>query len=256
MNFKPLRIGILLIIFAYVSVDTLWSNQRATDWKHSLRVVIYPINADGSDASSEYIAQLQESNYDDLNDTLVRLGKHFDKDFSIPLSIKLAPEIKTRPPQLPTNRSGLNVLWWSIKLRYWSWVEDNYQGAKPQIKSYALFYDPEQHSVLKHSTGLKKAKIAINHLFANKRYDGQNNVVIMHELFHTLGASDKYDLETGLPRYPDGYAEPERKPRHPQTKAEIMGGQIAISNTTTEMPASLSDIVIGIKTAQEIGWIK
>ena len=231
------------------------SNQRATDWKRSLRVVIYPINADGSDASAEYITQLEESSYESINDTLIKLGQNYAKDFSNPVSIKLAPEIKSLPPKLPVNRSGLNVLWWSIKLRYWAWKEDNYQGAKPQIRSYALFYDPEQHKALKHSTGLQKAKIAINHLFANDKYDGQNNVVIMHELFHTLGASDKYDLQSGLPIYPDGYAEPSLEPLHPQNLAEIMGGQIAVSLTEIKMPDSLAKVVIGRKTATEIGWI-
>ena len=256
MNFKTIRVSILLLILAYVGFDTFWSNQRATDWKRSLRVVIYPINADGSDVSAEYIAQLEESNYEVINDTLVKLSQNYARDFSIPVSIKLAPEIKSLPPKLPANRSGLDVLWWSMKLRYWAWKEDNYQGAKPQIRSYALFYDPEQHKALKHSTGLKKAKIAINHLFANNKYNGQNNVVIMHELFHTLGATDKYDLQSGLPIYPDGYAEPSLEPLHPQTLAEIMGGQIAVSQTEIEMPGSLAKVVIGRKTATEIGWIE
>ena len=255
MNFKKLRIGILLLILAYVGFDTLWSNQRATDWKRSLRVVIYPINADGSNASAKYISRLEESNFEPINDSLIKLGQDYGKDFSIPVSIKLAPEIKILPPKLPTNRSGLSVLWWSIKLRYWAWKEDNYRGAKPQIRSYALFYDPEQHTALKHSTGLKKAKIAINHLFANNKYNGQNNVVIMHELFHTLGATDKYDLQSGLPIHPDGYAEPMREPLYPQILAEIMGGQIAVSQSETTMPESLKKVVIGRKTAKEIGWL-
>jgi len=255
MNFKTIRITILLLILAYIGFDTFLSDQRATDWKRSLRVVIYPINADGSEASADYIAQLEESNYEVINDTLVELGKNFNKDFSIPVSIKLAPEIKSIPPKLPDNRSMLNVMWWSIKLRYWAWNEDNYQGIKPQIRSYALFYDPEDHKALKHSTGLKKAKIAINHLFADKKYNGQNNVVIMHELFHTLGATDKYDLHSGLPIYPEGYAEPSREPLHPQALAEIMGGQIAVSQSEIKMPDSLAKVVIGTKTAKEIGWI-
>ncbi|MEB8432106.1 hypothetical protein OO007_07690 [Cocleimonas sp. KMM 6892] len=255
MNFKTIRITILVLILAYVGFDTFWSNQRATDWKRSLRVVIYPINADGSDAASDYISQLDESIYDVINDRLVKLGQNYGKDFSIPVSIKLAPQISSQPPKLPETRSSLSVIWWSIKLRYWAWKEDNYLGAKPQIRSYALFYDPKTHKALKHSTGLKKAKIAINHLFADKQYNGQNNVVIMHELFHTLGATDKYDLQSGIPVYPEGYADPKQNPLHPQTLAEIMGGQIALSQTEFTMPDSLAKVVIGNKTAKEIGWI-
>ena len=33
---------------------------------------------------------------------------------------------------------------------------------------------------------------------------GPNNVVIAHELLHTVGATDKYDPVTDAPRIPDG----------------------------------------------------
>lgn len=255
MNFKTIRISLLLLILAYVGFDTFWSNARATDWKRSLRVVIYPINADGSEAADKYISQLDESQFDAINQLLEQESVKYGREISSPVRINLAPELKSLPPKIPFKRSGLDVLWWSIKFRYWAWKEDNYKGSKPQIRSYALFYDPAQNKVLKHSTGLKKAKLAINHLFAGTKYAKQNNVVVLHELFHTLGASDKYDLQSGLPYYPVGYAEPKRKPLFPQTKAEIMGGQIALSENTAKIPPSLNKVIIGPETAKEIGWV-
>ena len=83
----------------------------------------------------------------------------------------------------------------------------------------------------------------------------QNNMVMLHELLHTLGATDKYDLRTDQPLYPDGYAQPELQPRLPQKKAEIMAGRIPLSEHHAEMPERLADVVIGPKTAREIGWI-
>jgi hypothetical protein len=83
---------------------------------------------------------------------------------------------------------------------------------------------------------------------------GSNDVVIAHELLHTLGATDKYDLATGLPSHPAGYAEPERAPLHPQSHAELMGGRIPLSGSRAETPESLRRVVIGPATAREIGW--
>jgi hypothetical protein len=83
----------------------------------------------------------------------------------------------------------------------------------------------------------------------------KNNVVLAHEILHTLGATDKYDLKTSSPLYPDGYADPEQEPLHPQEYAEIMGGRIAVSETEVAMPESLAYTVIGPKTAREIRWI-
>ncbi|MEH6455250.1 MAG: hypothetical protein V7749_02945 [Cocleimonas sp.] len=256
MNFKTIRITLLLLILAYIGIDTLLSNERATDWKRSLRVVIYPINADRSEQAEKYINQLQISHFDSINVLLESQSKNYNRDLIEPLRISLAPELKSLPPKIPETRSGLSVLWWSIKLRFWAWNEDNYSGPKAQIKAYALFFDPKTHESLKHSTGLKKAKLSINYLFASTGQTEQNNVVLLHEILHTLGASDKYDLSNGIPHYPEGFANSEQQPLYPQRKAEIMGGRIAISESQAKIPDSLKRVIIGLQTAKEIGWLE
>jgi hypothetical protein len=85
---------------------------------------------------------------------------------------------------------------------------------------------------------------------------GSNAVIIAHELLHTVGATDKYDFATNLPRFPDGYAEPERTPRYPQAFAEIMGGRIPVSEIRADIPVTLDQTLIGAATAAEIGWAK
>lgn len=256
MNFKTVRVTLLLLILGYIGFDTFWSNARATDWKRSLRIVIYPINADGSEQADNYIQQLKLSDFDGINTTLAKQGEQYGLQLNEPVRIDLAPQLLIKPPALPLSRTTLGVMWWSIKFRFWAWKNDNYEGIKPQIKSYALYYDPATHAYLKHSTGLKKAKLAMNHVFAHKEYSRQNNVVILHELLHTLGATDKYDLKSGLPFYPLGYAKPDQSPLFPQQRAEIMGGQIPLSRTKAKLPANLNEITIGQHTAREIGWIK
>jgi len=82
-----------------------------------------------------------------------------------------------------------------------------------------------------------------------------NNVIIAHEVMHTVGASDKYDPKSGLPIYPAGYAEPKLQPRYPQSKAEIMGGRIPLSQKGAQIPRSLKQVVVGQQTAIEIGWL-
>jgi hypothetical protein len=90
-------------------------------------------------------------------------------------------------------------------------------------------------------------------VFATDEQRAQNNVVIAHELLHTLGATDKYD-DSGQPIYPAGYADPYAEPRHPQDKAEIMAGRIAVSERRAEIPRDLAQTAIGYLTAAEIGW--
>lgn len=256
MTFKKIRITLLLLILAYVGLDTFLSNKRAANWKHPLRVVIYPINADGESATDKYISQINNIQFDNFKILLQREASRYNLNLSSPIQIQLSKPLKSLPPAIPKERNTLNVMWWSLKLRYWSWKTDNHTGIKPQVRAYALFFTPSDSGKLAHSTGLKESKIALIQLSAHKKATQQNNVIILHELLHTLGATDKYDLRNNQPIFPDGYAEPNLKPTLPQRKAEIMGGRIAITQFESRIPAGLSQTAVGMKTAREIGWIK
>ena len=63
---------------------------------------------------------------------------------------------------------------------------------------------------------------------------------------------ERLEPGTGLPLAPHGLAEPDRRPLYPQTRAEIMGGRIALSAHEAEIPKSLRYAIIGPETAAEI----
>ena len=101
---------------------------------------------------------------------------------------------------------------------------------------------------------MQKGLVGVVHAFADRSMTRTNNVVIAHEILHTLGASDKYDPESLAPLYPAGYAEPEREPRHPQPLTELMAGRYAIDAQTFEIPDTLDEVRVGAATALEIRW--
>ena len=107
--------------------------------------------------------------------------------------------------------------------------------------------------VLENSVGVQKGMFGIVNAYTGRRHKGRNNVIIAHEFFHTLGASDKYELGTGQPHNPDGLAEPDRSPLYPQRYAEIMGGRIALADDDAVIPKSLKFARVGPITAVEIG---
>ena len=72
--------------------------------------------------------------------------------------------------------------------------------------------------------------------------------------YTTVGASDKYAAQ-GNPIAPDGLGDPKQSPLYPQKYTEIMAGRRALSPAHSEMPSSFRYIVIGEKTAHEIGWL-
>jgi hypothetical protein len=78
--------------------------------------------------------------------------------------------------------------------------------------------------------------------------------VATHELFHTLGATDKYD-DAGRTLVPSGLAEPNREPRFPQAYAEVMARNRPVGPGIEVPPESLDELAVGPTTARQIGWV-
>ncbi len=256
--FRNIRILILLLVLLSVAVGTWRAKLDATDWTSPLEVAVYPINADGSRAAAEYIGALTQDTFDSIEAFLTKEAARYGVRtvYGGAARLRLAPPVHERPPAPPRNGNIAAVMWWSLKLRYWAWRNDTYVGARPQVKMYVQFFDPAANRVLPHSLGLEKGMIGVVNAFASRHMAGSNNVVIAHELLHTLGASDKYDPRTSHPRHPEGYAEPRRSPLYPQVWAEIMGGRIPVDNYDAVIPDGLHQVLVGPLTAAEIRWIK
>jgi hypothetical protein len=78
--------------------------------------------------------------------------------------------------------------------------------------------------------------------------------VVAHEALHCLGASDKYD-DAGHAVEPEGLADPDLVPVHPQRRAEIMAGEVPLAPGSGRLPERADEIGIGPATAVEIGWV-
>jgi len=255
--FRQARITILLYVLLMVALATWLTKIRSTDWNNSLWLAVYPINGDNSERSENYIGKLSLKSFRALETFMEREARRYGITLERPLRVEIGDEISERPPAPPADGNPLKVIAWSLKLRYWSYrVQKSQQGPAPDIQMFVVYHDPEQHPVLAHSLGLEKGLIGVVNGFASRDYTSQNNVVITHELLHTLGASDKYVPGTSAPAFPYGYAEPAKKPLHPQNAAEIMGGRIPLSEESSEMPSGLADCVVGPLTAREINWIQ
>lgn len=251
---RKLRILLLLVVLFIVAMNTWLAKVRSTDWHSSLWVVLYPVNADGSSVTTDYIRQLQESDFDDVQAFFAEEGQRYGIAADTPVTFKLASEVKSLPPAPPRHGSMLEVVLWSLKLRYWAWRHGPFQGPS-NAQLYLVYHDPARQQTLEHSTGLEKGLVGIVNLFADEQMKAPNHVILAHEFLHLVGATDKYDFATNLPRYPQGYAEPERQPRYPQRFAELMGGRIPLSANRARIPDSLSEVLVGETTAAEINWL-
>ena len=251
--FKIIRITLLLWVLLFVAFGAWTTRTQSTDWNDSLWIKVYPINGDGSAVSQQYIKSLSVKRFAPIEQFMLRETRRYARELDEPVRVELGRPIDEQPPALPAQGNYLSIAWWSLKMRWWTHsVSSNQDGPAPDIHVFVRYHDPQTSFVLEDSVGLQKGLVGIVNAYASKAMAGTNNVIIAHEFLHTLGATDKYDPRDGQPLYPDGYADPDRQPRHPQPKAEIMAGRIPQSARESETPTNLKQVQIGRVTATEI----
>jgi hypothetical protein len=253
---RTLRISILLLVLLVVAGQAWLDRYSTTRWKRTVFVGAFPVSADGSRVTADYLAQLDQGRIDQVGDFLQTEARRYAVTVDEPVELQLYPTLTVAPPALAPGASVLTRIIWSLRLRYYRHRVVAAASPRPQIALFLVYHDPALASRLPHSAGLQRGLTAVVHLFATRSQDAQNRIVIAHELLHTFGATDKYDLATGLPRYPDGFVDPQLVPRYPQQLAEIMAVRTPLSATQAQMPDGLEDERVGPLTAREIGWVR
>lgn len=253
---KTLRIILLLLVLAGVAYVAWFERSRATGWSDTLHVAIYPINGDGSAATEAYIRSLTADSFRPIERWFDEEGRRHGLAVGRLVTVSLAPPVVGTPPQ-PRAGAGIpEAVWTSLQLRFWAWRNGSIAGPRPQVRLFVRYFDPARQRSVPHSIGLQKGLVGVVNAFASVEMAGSNQVVIVHEMLHTLGATDKYDPATNEPRFPEGYADPMQTPLFPQLRAEIMAGRIPLPGRQTEMPETLAQTMAGPLTAAEIGWRK
>jgi hypothetical protein len=253
--FRRFRIAVLLYILLFVALGQYLTARRSTDWNDSLWVDVYPVNGSGSEATQRFIDSLPA-------DAFVAVEQFFDEQIrdhgialELPFRIRLADQLGDALPPIPDDGSFLSTVLWSLRMRWFvtrlHWASDQ---PTPDITLFAIYQDGDLGSTIDRSTALRKGMIVIANLFGEQSARGSNQMIVAHELLHTVGATDKYDRTSNLPSFPAGFADPDRSPAYPQSRAELMAGRIPINPDTAAVPQSLNEVTIGPLTASEIGW--
>jgi hypothetical protein len=252
--FRQLRILVLLLILFVVAVNTWRQRVRSTRWTAPLYVAIYPIAADASPLTRDYVRALDASSFQDIDAFFAREGHRYGVREDQPVKTRLRRPLDELPPQRAADAGFLESMLWSLKLRYWSSRVSGHAGEPEDIRLFVLYCDPQLTPTVPHSAGLEKGLIGVVYAFSTPVMTRTNEVVMAHELLHTLGATDKYNPRDDSPLFPTGFGDPLQQPPFPQQKGEIMAGRRVVSPTRWVQIPSLTDAVIGKATALEINW--
>ena len=248
------RILILLLVLLGVALSTWQDRYRSTRWRQPLYVAIYPIAADDSTVTSRYLAALDAARFEPIHLFFEREAERYRLGESEPIKIRLRTPLQDQPPLRAPSAGIFATALWSLRLRYWAWRASGHVKEPEDIRIFVLYHDPALTPVVPHSLGLTKGLIGVVYAFAAPEMNGANDVVIAHELLHTLGASDKYAPGNDAPRFPDGYGDPNQVPLYPQRTAELMAGRRMLKANQWQQAESLDEVVIGPASAFEIRW--
>lgn len=251
---KKIRVSILLLILFYVSFAAY--KDLNPNWDKATTVVVHPINIEKDPAVDEYIKKLTPQDFDVISQYLSSNATAYrNKDTLI--HFQLGSTIKDPPPLVDeaVASSAFSTGLWSLKFKLYSLMYRQKEDWSADTVMYLIYYHSKNVDHLERSTALQRGRIALVNLYGEPNMTKTNNVIIAHEALHTFGAKDFYDTNTGVPIYPIGYAEPDKKPLYPQTKAEIMGGYILLNDKDFFIPDSFNEVVINKDTAKDVKWI-
>ncbi len=252
--FRTTRIALLLLILIVVAASTWQDRYHSTRWREPLFVAVYPIAADDSPVTRAYVDSLDDERFRAIDRFFAREAERYGLATALPFETRRQPTLERLPPERPPQASLLGTALWSLRLRYWAWTVTRHACEPADVRVFVLYRDPAITPTVPHSLGLAKGLIGVVYAFAAPIMNDENDVVIAHELLHTVGATDKYDPSNDAPRFPDGYGNPQQVPLYPQAHAELMAGRRMLTPTRWDQPATLDDVVIGTATAAEIRW--
>jgi hypothetical protein len=254
---RNVRIAILLLFLGIAAYSNWYDRLSTTDWDETLYIGVFPVDDTGNDVTHDYIARLTANSIVDVEQFLNHEARRHGIAIERPVRVDWYPRVLEKPPERASDSGMLQNMWWSLRMRMYARRAVRASAKPPpQIRIFVRYHDPSFTKSVPHSVGMQKGLVGVVHAFAVRTMTSTNNVVIAHEILHTLGASDKYDPETLAPLLPVGYAEPDREPLYPQMLTEVMAGRYAVDSHSFEMPTALDEVLVGAATALEIGWTR
>jgi hypothetical protein len=256
--FFRIRVTLLLIVLGgvllYAGND--WLRRRARKaWTAPLRVALVlverePVPAELLTTLNSRVLDLERR----LRQERLRHTRRDEAPFSI---VVKGPVAATTDAPRAGEQDLLGMVRHSLRL--WQWTRDLDERAQVEWRGY----DARIYLVLKPAHSEAPAfvegesedggRIGVASADIDAGMLDLSLFVATHELFHTLGATDKYDA-SGRARFPDGFAAPEQKPLYPQPGAELMARNLPLDEGHERPPETLNELWIGELTAREIGW--
>jgi hypothetical protein len=251
------RVGVLLTVLALVIIYAVrdhWSRSARREWQRPLEVALILLERGAVDprALAAFEARVPE-----LELALEREFRRHGGGFR-PFRFQRFGPVRERelPPSAALDPGPFEPLRISYELFRFARRCDTASGLAGAFdgKIYVVLSQPRSaRRALVEGLGQDGGRIAVTVIELSEDSVDFGLFVVTHELFHLLGAADRYAVD-GTTIVPDGLGEPEREPLYPQDTVEVMARGRVLEPGREVPPNDLDELRVGAKTASEIGW--
>src|SRR6185312_6109299 len=97
---RGLRIGFLLLVLLVVAAQAWIDRFSTTRWQRTVYVGAFPVSADGSPVTADYLAQLDQAKIAEVGDFVTSEARRYGLAVDEPIALQLHPTISPSPPAL------------------------------------------------------------------------------------------------------------------------------------------------------------
>ena len=259
-RFYQFRVAVLLVILVgvvvYAALDYVQRHARR-QWQRPLHVAMILLERGHLDPVALHAFQGRVAQ---LEATLEAEYARYDGAFRPIRFQQFGPVPEQAPPPVAAPDPSL---WEPLRfsLRLWQFARQSDRdagllGGPHDGKIYVRLSPPQTRRRARvEGLGQDGGRIAVASIELSEDSVDFGLFVIAHELFHLLGASDRYAPD-GTAEIPGGLGEPELEPRYPQRSVEVMARGRVLSRGEEVPPSHLDELRVGPTTASEIGWVR
>lgn len=263
LRLRQLFLLFLLTAFGYETLSFIQADRQRVDPTGPVTVALMQFVEPGY-ASAKIISQLNDpespmhfQRIADLFNSEHTRYTNTSMDY-LGLEIHQPQERHIQPPQLTSEDSS----WWELTRASWSYLRYFDQLARSAGVSQDdvgvqlfLIFGPQSSDLAAHSRGSERGRTAVSYVAVEEHNPAYALITLAHELGHTLGAMDRYDIDTSLCSHPEGFMEPFSRPLYPQEFAELMAVDVPLGPGIEGEVRDPSQIRIGHRSAAEMRWI-
>jgi hypothetical protein len=261
-RFFYVRVAVLLcVLFVVVlyAVRDVWSRRGRTTWENSLDVAIVLVHGPGAEPVSEGAVQALRDRVPSLEARLAsEMARHRGRAGLQPFRFRVfGPVAASSERPVPEGDGIVDLVRQAMAMRSWLADVDPRAGVVPDHFDTRIYVSARKPASAERSSvegrSEQGGRVGVVDVELDETMGDLTLAVVTHELMHTLGAEDTYDV-TGRVRVPEGLVEPDREPRYPQRFAEVMSRGRPVSLGVEVLPETLDELGVGDVTARAIGW--